>query len=177
MEAGIADHIWSIEEIVNTVDTLMDDKDRVVGFLELARLNLQRFRELEDIEWRINFSAWAFVGAIGYLWVTAKLPADWLFEPPYPFVIAPVIVALTHGISLYKVNRQMDEQRLFRERWRSNAEELLGVSVRAGVPRRYWGLRRSDWSWIVWEVLVTVLLLGAALLMITKIRRPPDLQL
>ena len=54
------------------------DKQATV-LLDLAKQHMQRFHELEDIEWRINFAVWGFWGALGYLWVSGHVPVPpWL---------------------------------------------------------------------------------------------------
>jgi hypothetical protein len=51
----------------------MDADKQVVALLDLAKQHIQRFHQLENIEWRINFSVWAFVGGIAYFAVSGKV--------------------------------------------------------------------------------------------------------
>jgi hypothetical protein len=63
----------------------MDDEKRVNGLLEMASQHMKRFRELEEIEWKINFSIWALLGGLAYVWATGHVTVPAWFKSPCAF--------------------------------------------------------------------------------------------
>ena len=84
----------------------MDDEKRIGGLLEMASQHMKRFHELEEIEWKINFSIWALLGGIGYLWVTGHMTMPTWLKSPRVFLVAPIPAMLLHGIASFMLHRQ-----------------------------------------------------------------------
>jgi hypothetical protein len=104
----------------------MDEDERVAGLLELARQHTQRFRELEDIEWKINFSIWGFLGGLAYLWGNGHLvPPNWALRGPLAFLLLPPSALLLHGMAVVKLNVQQQEQAIWRDNYRRQTAALL----------------------------------------------------
>jgi hypothetical protein len=155
---------------------IMDDEKRVSGLLEMASQHMKRFRELEEIEWKINFSIWALLGGLAYLWVTGRMTAPpwfaWLSNP-YVFLLAPIPMMLVHGVALVMLNRQQQGQSKLRNHYRDQAEELLLGNVTPKAKFEYaGGIRWRDWAWIGWDMLVTFLL-AESVLFLMQTTTPP----
>jgi hypothetical protein len=143
----------------------MQDEGRLSGMLELARQHTQRLAELEQEEWKINFSLWALLGGVAYLHVNGHVPAPRLVF----LVVGGCLTAGMHAVALYRLCRQQEKHRIDRHYWRMEAAKLIGVQLpaSANVQAQYWlGLRRSDLGWLLWEVIVTIAIAGAVALII-----------
>jgi hypothetical protein len=137
----------------------MDEENRIPGLLELARQHMQRFRELEDIEWRINFSVWGFLGGLAYLSVNGHLkPPSWVLNWPFALLL-PLPALLIHGVAIYQLNVQQQEQAKYRDKFRRQAEGFLNTKVYQHLePKRPGGLRWRDWMWVTWDLGVTFII-------------------
>jgi hypothetical protein len=146
----------------------MNEEARVAGLLDLTKQHMQRFRELEDIKWRINFSVWAFFGGLAYLWVNGHLvPPDWL-RKPYALLV-PVFATILHGRAAVKISKQGAEHaKICYDLRRRVVAELLNIDPEKiyPVPRVVLGLRWRSWEWLGWEVLVTLILAMIVILLI-----------
>ncbi len=156
----------------------MDDEKRVSGLLEMANQHMKRFRELEEIEWRINFSMWALLGGLAFLWVSGKMTAPgWftLLKNPCVFLLAPIPAMLVHGGALFMLNKQQQAQAKLRNHYRDQAEELLSKPIDKDKFQNVGGVRWRDWGWIGWALLVTFLLFESVLFLMqttTPVTRP-----
>ena len=150
---------------------LQDGEKRVSGLLEMASQHMKRLREIEEIEWRINFSIWALLGGFAYLWVTGRVTKPtwfgWLSNP-YVFLLAPIPAVLVHGAALYMLNRQQHEVSKLRNHYRDQAEELLSTPIPKKKFRYLTEIRLRDWFWSGWALLVSFMLSESVLfLMLT----------
>jgi len=134
---------------------MMEDEKRVTAFLEMARQHMQRFHELEEIEWKINFSVWALIGGFAYLWVTGHMTTPVWLKGLRAFLIVSIPVMLVHGLALLMLNRQHQTEAKFRNDYRDRAAELLGKPILEKRPHYIGGIRWRDWRWIGWSLLVT----------------------
>jgi hypothetical protein len=153
----------------------MEDKDRLSGMLELGRQHTQRLAELEQEEWKINFSLWALLGGVAYVYDNGRVPA-----PHLVFLIGGICLAAgMHAVALYWLCRQQEKRRIDRHYWRMQAAKLLGVPQlgSASTDVKYWlGLRGSDLRWLLWEVTVTIAIAVAVALLITQGQSQPPSQ-
>lgn len=150
----------------------MDDEKRISGLLEMASQHMKRFRELEEIEWRINFSIWALLGGLAYLWVTGHMIVPAWLKSPCVFLLAPILAMLLHGAASFMLHKQEQTEANFRNHYRDQAEELLGKSITKDKFRDVWGLRGRYWLWIGWELFVTLILSEAVLLLMRTAPTP-----
>jgi hypothetical protein len=142
---------------------MIDDEKRVSGLLEMARQHMQRFRELEVIAWRINFSVWALIGGLAYLWVNGHMtPPPWLMRPCAPLVV-PMPAMVLHFVVLFMLNRQEQTEAKLRNHYRDQAEELLGKAIDKSKFRHVGGIRLRDFVWIGWCLIVTFILAASVL--------------
>ncbi len=150
----------------------MDDEFRVSNLLELARQHMQRFHELEEIEWKINFSIWGGLGGFAYLFATKNLRIPvWITGGWSILYIAPAVLAL-HGIALYQLNRQQQKHAELRDGYRHRSALLLTRGITAYEPSRPGGIRVLDWGWIGWDLTVTLAILYAAILLLRSLTIP-----
>lgn len=134
---------------------VMNDEQRVSALLEMARQYMQRFHELEEIEWKINFSVWALFGGLAYLWVNAKsMTTPGLLKGRYAFLLVLFAVGL-HGLALFMLNRQERQIASLRDNRRDDAARLVGIAVQEYEPHYVGGIRWRDWGWIAWNLIVT----------------------
>src|ERR1051325_12164855 len=85
----------------------LSKKERLDGLQRLEELHAKRFDQLEQIAWRINFSVWAALGGLAYLWGGGHLDApDWM-RCWTAYVYAPIVRAGLHGAAFFQLNRQM----------------------------------------------------------------------
>ena len=104
----------------------MEPETRVSALLELAKQHATRGRELEDLEWRVNFSLWALLTATAYLWMNAKLKAPgWMLE--YVWAL-PLGMLFVHAIAMYWFAHRSKEEGQRREDYKRDALKLLGFS-------------------------------------------------
>jgi hypothetical protein len=152
----------------------MDDEKRTRGLLEMASQHMERFHDLEEIEWKINFSIWALLGGIGYLWVSGHMTIPAWLKSPCAFLVAPIPAMLLHGLASFMLHMQEQTEAGFRNHYRDEAEELLSKSP---IPKDKFysvcGLRGRYWRWIAWEVAVTLILSEAVLLLMWTTAPPP----
>ena len=152
------------------------NNDRLGGFLELARQYSQRFTELEQHEWKLNYSVWALLAGSAYLLVNhdpkIKDSLSWLGL--ITILAAP---AIFHGIALFVLHGQMEYWRRGRNHWRDQAVNAIeGTSLdnrdpalpdwfwQRRFPKRY-GRSLMDWIWLVWELMVTFGISAAGILL------------
>jgi hypothetical protein len=153
----------------------MDDDKRSATLLDLARQHMQRFNELEQIEWKINFSVWGFFGGLAFLWVNSHMAVpDSLTKHSIIFVLlAPLPALLFHGLALYWLNVQQQEQAELRDKYRQLTVELLGQGVPTKITlERHGGVRRRDWKWIGWDLLVTFVIALVAIFLVLQSAAP-----
>lgn len=143
----------------------MDDEKRISGLLEMASQHMKRFHELEEIEWKINFSIWALLGGVAYLWVTGHMTMPAWLKSPCVFLLAPIPAMLLHGVASFMLHKQEQTEAKFRNHYRDQAEELVGKSIPKDEFHSLCGLRGRYWRWIAWEVVVTLALSEAVLLL------------
>jgi hypothetical protein len=150
----------------------------VSGLLELASQHMTRFHELEELEWKINFSVWALLGGLAYVWGASKLtPPTWI-KSPLGFILIPLPVVLLHGAAVFMLNVQHRISAEMRNHYRDQADALLRVNPDLQPPHtkpygRFLGLRWRDFYWNSWFMLVTFLLADAVLFLITVPRIVP----
>jgi hypothetical protein len=142
---------------------MIDDEKRVSGLLEMASQHMKRFRELEEIEWKINFSIWALLGGLAYLWVTGHMTAPAWLKSPCVFLLAPIPAMVLHSLASFMLHQQEQTEAKFRNHYRDQAEELLGEAIPKEKLRYVCGLKRRYWAWIGWKLLVTLFLSEAVL--------------
>jgi hypothetical protein len=143
----------------------MDDEERISGLLEMASQRMKRFHELEEIEWKINFSIWALLGGVAYLWVTGHMTMPAWLKSPCAFLLAPIPAMLLHGVASFMLHKQEQTEAEFRNHYRDQAEELVSKSIPKDKFHYLCGLRGRYWGWIAWEVIVTLVLSEAVLLL------------
>ena len=150
----------------------MDEEKRISGLLEMASQHMKRFRELEEIEWRINFSIWALLGGLAYLWITGKMTAAAWMKSPCAFLLLPIPVVLLHGAALFALNRQQQTHAILRNHYRDQVDELISRPIPKQQFHHVGGLRLRDWWWVGWAVFVTFALSESVLfLMRTAVPR------
>ena len=139
--------------------------DRATSFLELAHHNSQRFHELETLQWRINFSVWAFVGAIAYLRAQGlSLPTS--IVSGHTILYGSIVIFVFHFVGLLLLSWQQDRQRRLARMWRREAQGILnGPSEPSETTARRSELVRSG-VWVVWQLGVSVVLLCVVALLI-----------
>ena len=143
----------------------MDDEKRISALLEVAHQYMERFRELEDIEWRINFSIWGLLAGLAYLWMTGRATIPQVLNGRIVFLLLPLPVILVHGIALLKLNIQQQEYAMACDECRTQVAEALGSKPPKQHTRRI-GIRRRDWEWIIWDLTVTYGISAAVIFLI-----------
>jgi hypothetical protein len=141
----------------------MDNEKRVSGLLEMASQHMKRFREVEEIEWKINFSIWALLGGLAYLWATVRMTLPLWLKSPCAFLLAPIPALVPHFVASFMLHKLKQTEAKYRNYYRDQAEELLGNVIPKEKFQYVWGLRGRDWIWISWELFVTFLLCAAVL--------------
>jgi hypothetical protein len=140
----------------------MEDEKRLSALLDLSKQHMQRCRELEEIEWRVNFSVWAFLGGLAYLWASGHIVSPgWMRWPP-TMLLFPLSVTFMHGFAnLWFWSRSKSEAKL-RDGYRRDIAKLLGVDK--DYPDR--GLTLRDLVWMAWQWLVTLAIAAAVMLVV-----------
>ncbi len=151
----------------------MDDEKRITGLLEMASQRMKRFRELEEIEWKLNFSIWTLLGGLAFLWVTGHMTMPAWLKSPCAFLLAPIPALLPHGVALFMLHRQEQTEAKFRNHYRDQAEELLSKVIPKVKFQYVGGLRYRDWIWMGWELFVTFTLSEAVLLLMRTATSTP----
>jgi hypothetical protein len=156
----------------------MEDEKRVSGLLKLASQHMKRFHELEEIEWKINFSIWALLGGLAYLWGAGKMTAPTWIKSPSVFLLAPIPAVLLHGAAIFMLSRQHQQAAKMRNHYRDEAARLLraesGTNAPHAIQSRYFaGQRWRDWCWLGWFMSVTFILTESVLFLITMSRSAP----
>ena len=148
-------------------------EQRLAGLLELAKQQRSRFHELEQIEWRINFSVWASLGGLAFLWANGHLAAPaWLLSPrAYLLAIAPTVI---HGLAVIKLNQQQQQLSALARRSWTITDALLEIDIPpVSTTRRHFGLRIRDWYWVGWDLVVTASLSVAVVLLVQHVTVRP----
>jgi hypothetical protein len=150
----------------------MEDAQRVTGLLELARQQMQRYHELEELEWKINFSVWTLLGGVAYLWVVnVKLPLPAvLMSKPGAYLLLPIPAMAIHGLALSMLHQQQAERARARDDYRRLAGEILGAPVpdKAKPSKHY---RWRYFRWLGWDLIVTFVI-GAAVVFLVQHSSP-----
>jgi hypothetical protein len=148
---------------------MSDELLRVSGLLETANQHMQRFHDLEQIEWKINFSVWALLGGLAYLWAAGKnvITPELLRSPRAPFLV-PLLPMAVHGSALFMLNRQQREVASRCKDARYLANQLLRLeSAKGPTEKKYlFNIRWRDVRWIVWNLLVTFMITAAVILLV-----------
>lgn len=114
----------------------MDAEKRVSFLLKLAEQHMQRFREIEGIEWRINFSVWAFWGALAYLWINGHICTPEWMKSCAALIFLPVGPAFLQSIAILEINKMGKQHAKLRDEHRSRALEEMGIRERIYGTRR-----------------------------------------
>jgi hypothetical protein len=133
----------------------MDDDKVIAILLDLAKQHIQRGRELEDMEWKINFSIWALLAGIAYLWLSAHLKVpEWvrLGSPLMTLLPLPLIITFVHASAMWWFAFRSKREGALRDDYRRKILKLLNLPVE-GYPTRPW--RRFMW---IWAVAITLIL-------------------
>lgn len=135
----------------------VSDSDRLQAALNLYNQARARFRELETIEWRVNFSAWGLVIASAYALLRADVLGGQHFGDRAALAwLAPVV----HFAAMVKLHLSSHGWRLAADRYRDIAKSLADIpydsrpTTTRGKP--VCGLLPSDWTWILLQVTVTL---------------------
>jgi len=152
---------------------MIDDEKRISGLLELASQRMKRFRELEEIEWKLNFSIWALLGGLAYVWVTGHVTVPEWLKSPCAFIVMPIAAMLPHAVALIMLHKQEQTEAKSRNHYRDQAERLVSEAIPKEKFRYLGCLRRRDWIWIGWELFVTSILAESVLILIRTPRCSP----
>ena len=140
----------------------MDDEKRLTALLDLAKQHMQRCRELEEIEWRVNFSIWGSIGGLAYLWANGHIASPEWIRYKSTVILFPISVMFMHGLTnVWFWVRSKSEAKL-RDGYRRDITKLLGVAM--DYPDR--GLTLRDLIWMAWHWLITLALATATMLVI-----------
>jgi hypothetical protein len=138
----------------------MDEKHTGV-LLDLAKQHMQRCHELEDIGWRIKFSIWAFLGGLAYLWANAHIRSPEWVRWHATAVLFPLSLTVLHGSMLVWFGHRLTDEARLRDGYRRAVVELIGMD-KSLYPDR--GLTARNLAWALGEVLVTLMIAIAVLL-------------
>ncbi|MBS0364054.1 MAG: hypothetical protein JSR98_21990 [Proteobacteria bacterium] len=135
---------------------------RLTALLALSDQRRRRFQELEQIQWRINFSIWAALGGLAYLWAAGHLIAPRWLLAPMAYFLAPIPPVLIHGAAVIKLTQQQLQLSDFAHKSSAIVYNMLDLEVleRPKSPRRL-GLTGRAWFWVGWSVTVTASLTSA----------------
>lgn len=136
----------------------ISDADRLTAAVAMQDQARQRAHEVEDIEWRVNFSVWGFLAAVAYLMLQPPAlvgaarpqfgPWSWLFG------LLPVL----HFTAVYRLNRSGYYWRRWVDFHRSHANHIMGVPDReVAAPRERQRFTWKHWSWVLTEAAATAL--------------------
>jgi|SRR5215468_1013494 len=146
----------------------MDDEKRLAALLDLAKQHMERCRQLEEIEWRINFSVWALLGGIAYLWGNGHVKSPAWIQSRWALIVFPLSVMFIHGwATVWFWFRHRSEARL-RDGYRRDISTLLGT--KKDYPDR--GLTLRDVLWMIWHWVVTLTLAAAVILIMQNVVIP-----
>lgn len=144
-------------------DSKIGPKERLGSYQDQLRQARERFHQLEQIEWKINFSIWGAIGGLSYIAMKSPplTPEPALKSPLlYCFIFIPFLIHLS---AVWQLNRQQQKITMWRQKLENNIDSLLGTSFAEDDSRRFGGLRLRDWFWAGFAAIVTVLLSAAAI--------------
>jgi hypothetical protein len=132
----------------------MDDDKRIAILLDLAKQHMQRGRELEDMEWKLNFSIWALLAGIAYLWLSVHLKVpDWVrIMSLWRTLLPSLLVAFVHASAMWWFARRSKREGTLRDDYRREILKMLSLPTEC-YPTRPW--RRFMW---IWAVAITLIL-------------------
>ena len=146
---------------------VISDAERVRAAIELSKIFVDRCSEIEQIEWRVNFSIWTALLALGYLWINNGDELNGFLLKDYILWISGIVICFGHVICrvwLYNQHHEMGDLRNQCQRMAADIA-LLEISFpeRASVTNESaWRVRARRvirrWRWAAWEVGVTAVL-------------------
>lgn len=127
--------------------------EKLEALVELCGQARNRFREIESVEWRVNFTVWGFLAAAAYAVMFAERPIQvrawslWL-----------VAVPLLHFWAVFLLNQSGYFWRQWAAYFRDKAKAALDLPTEGRQePPDTEGLTKRHWAWIVVETVPTVL--------------------
>jgi len=135
-----------------------DDRENLASLLELAKQHAQRAHELEEIEWKINFSVWAFLGALAYIATNDGQHVPGWIKTWSGLATVVAFPVMLHVVGVIKLYLQQQTQKEFRDRYKQRVERIVDHKRHAYSEKKTMGLSKTDWWWIGWDVLVTIML-------------------
>ena len=148
------------------MSTDISDTDRVNACLDLCRQARERFRQIEGTEWKINFSIWAFLGAIAYLSLTTAPPTKFGWASIYLLLIVPI-----HWRAIWRLIRSERDWQEWANYYRREARRILELPSQCTenpmpVETDNQSLRKIGCEWIVLDVALTVILAAGVIYLI-----------
>ena len=151
----------------------MHPEKRIEIMLELSKQHMQRFHELEQIEWRINFSIWAAIGGLAYLWAHEHVEIPVWFNSNLTALTVPVVPLILHGWALIMINLQQHYHSGRRQVYWDKSAISVGVRPEESRDKKLlMNLRGSTWRWIVWDLSVTYFITLSTFELIRNLRNP-----
>jgi hypothetical protein len=143
----------------------MTDKQKADCLIALHDTQMDHFRQTREIEFKVNLALWAAIVLSGkFLQGQVYLDnfSSWLF-----FLFFAAIVTVVHLLCwMMPIQRSEDLDNHFIMCYRKEVERLVGTKfprLEDRQPRCLWGivdtLRPYGWSWIIFEVAITLFLL------------------
>lgn len=100
----------------------MTDAERVDACIRLYTQELERQKQIESIQWRINFSVWTFIILATHALTEAQIKRHgW-------FVAGGIFLALLHFIAILKNIRSVRATAQMWRHYRKSVDALLGDS-------------------------------------------------
>ena len=150
----------------------MTDKDKADCLIALHNTQMDHFKQTRDIEFKVNLALWVAVVLSGrFLYGKVKLDVfgEWVI-----FILLSAIIILAHlFLWMMPIQNSEDKDDHFIRQYRSEVEELTGIQLQKQKdkwPPKLWSmidaLRKDGWSWILFEVGITgLLLVGVAVVL------------
>jgi hypothetical protein len=129
--------------------------ERLQALVDLCGQARDRFRELEGVEWKANFSVWGFLLASAYLLLTIE-PQRAIHLGPWSLVLC--LVPPLHFAAIYKLNRSAFFWRTWADYYRDQAKQLMKIpSGQVAAPTGKEPLTKDYWEWIGLEWFPTLI--------------------
>lgn len=109
----------------------LTEADRVQAILALMQAHRTRFRESEELLWKLNYAVWGLLVAAG--WATTATEEN-ILPALGSWALSIWLVVPLHGWAVYKSMKATRYWRLLSDHYASLAEELMGIAE-AAKPR------------------------------------------
>jgi hypothetical protein len=142
----------------------MTDKEKADCLIELHRVQMDHFRQTRDIEFKVNLALWTAILLVGYFLYTQPqiTKISWLVY----WCISGLLIAGHLFLWQMPIQNSEDTDDHFINKYRSIVEELTEAHISKPPeksPKWLWWpqkkFRKHGWSWIIFEVSITAILL------------------